>query len=141
MAASQRCRYGTAPTTKPLWQAFFPSTTEQEWNAQMTAANPNAFANEVSCALLAKAYDRPVAIVGGGGQIFVTWVGAEVRVTWDDMIVVRLRDEHYSPMIQDVTVAMVRAMAGVKQLGHTVSLLGTVQTHYLECGWSGYPLA
>ena len=61
-----------APTTKPLWQAFFPSTTEQEWNAQMTAANPNAFANEVSCALLAKAYDRPVAIVGGGGQIFVT---------------------------------------------------------------------
>ena len=108
-------------TLRPVWKDLF-QVDDGAWQALMAAQKTNAYANEASCTLLAHAYQRPVVIVGGGGVIYVTWTGD--NPVWEDMLVFRLRSEHYVPLAQDVTVSMVRAMQQVKPLANPMSFSG-----------------
>ena len=112
----------TASEVSTLWKAFF-LTDDKAWETMMSAQKDNCDANEACCTMLARAYARPVVIVADAGHVFATWVGLR-EASWEDMIVVRLHAQHYSPMVQDVTVSMVRAMQTFQMLDSHVSLVG-----------------
>ena len=103
------------------WCELFHST-EIVWTGLMKSQQKDEYANEACCTLLAHVLARPVVIVGGGEMIYVTWTGSDPD--WEKMLVFRLTGEHYSPMVQDVTILMVKGMKELQQIHIGPSLQG-----------------
>ena len=117
---------------KGPWKQCF-HTDDNAWNTLMQAQAPDAYANEACCSLLAHAYGKPVVVVGVG-QVFATWTQDE-KPDWEDMLVFKLQKEHYSPMLQDTTVSMVRTMHSVARL-HTPVFLSGGGSITQACSWN-----